>query len=503
MKGFAKNEKIWYCAYRFHFKRWSNGFSFQSLPSHQWHRMLVQAILARRQWSHYGKRHTSKQLLTNASLLKPLPDHQVMEGVKPSPEHIANDIASSATEDETDMTNAFQWLLRYGDDTRRARSSYYVFDHITATTGVFAVSTLLASARNCDIILWTFPDWKVTGRFTIPQVDFPDQETLADISWKQRLLVTRLHRTRNEQQHCFAYRIYNITNMGLRLITTLTVPLEHFEHHLAIFTCSNEIILRIVDNKIRYSLKWLDSVVYVWSTHHGGLIAKTMMTPGLSVQSIVFTPTLNDESYTSALSRLFIGVYSISGYSLIDEACIYNFSANTPNNSNNNEFSTSVSVVATSQSQASKRNNDTTSKHDTVSVVNSYHVDTCEIDWEFNYYPGMRNAYKHYVYQSDMFKTILMTQENQALRLDMIDTLEFAISSRSTPVIVGSLLFKVDDHHALAITDLDNHEIICYIPCEESAYTPLPAGNDIILVNGNGIRRVAIDGCNTLESVLL
>jgi hypothetical protein len=116
----------------------------------------------------------------------------------------------------------------------------YTFEHISATTGGFGVSTLIVSAKNCDIILWIFPDWKIVGRFIIPQVHFPDQEILVDIRWKQRLIVTRLHRTINEQEHCLVYRVYSTTNTGLRLITTLKVPLEHFEHHLLLFTNSNE-----------------------------------------------------------------------------------------------------------------------------------------------------------------------------------------------------------------------------------------------------------------------
>jgi hypothetical protein len=76
-----------------------------------------------------------------------------------------------------------------------------------------------------------------------------------------------------------------------------------------------------------------------------------MMISGLSVQTVVFIPSLNDESYSNLRSRLFIDVYSVAGYSSTHEACIFNFSANTPNN----EFNTTVSVVV-NQPQAPKRN---------------------------------------------------------------------------------------------------------------------------------------------------
>ncbi|KAI9595814.1 hypothetical protein BDF19DRAFT_413280 [Syncephalis fuscata] len=573
LHSICQNEIIWFCAYRFHFNTWSNGLSFQSIPTQEWRKTLKECISVRTRWSRYGQCYGLDQTADrqNAEQLDRLANNLNNKPISVIP------IIGKATDDQ-----ATQQLFRSKRLTGLKLERSFAVDYTSPTTGIIAVCGHTNSTSDYQVLIWSFPDWKTVGRFDIPQTVGSSREILADINWNQRLLTTKLIDTTEETPYCHGIRIYDASESTLRLIDIVNIPMNKFKDWLTYTLPSpqesashspsaddqskqRQVTMVGIDKDTMYPwfivydnkqseehrVKTLilakkktmgiymdfrhfnyiateheDGLFCIWSPFNGKLIAQMAVAPGLAISSIAFMPVLHDQSHDGSLSRLLVIAGSRDGSK--PEGCIFSFSANSPSSG----VSTIVSLVDEKQQKTSndKRRNlnslikssktfwrstkkknerfgfdesDITQPADkqSISVVNTHNIQLSELCPITSTYTGMRNQYKRWDHQIQLFIDTVKTQDQQYARLDMIDSVMFDINDRlETPHVLGSLLFVRNTCGILIIMDLDTHEVIARLPCNHYSQV-IKAGNDIILISENSIERLAVDDCKTLEFV--
>ncbi|RKP07290.1 hypothetical protein THASP1DRAFT_30891 [Thamnocephalis sphaerospora] len=425
--------------------------------------------------------------------------------------------------------------LRPEGEFQPTLTDFLVFDYLTEESGIVACGSYTTSPNEYEVLIWSFPDWHLVQRIPLHDVVEDEKETLLEVSWAARVLVTVV----SEGNVWKRVRIYDFAAQPMVLLRDVSV--EHLWFMGQVVCALPTSLNRVRDASLR---TWRDQlevlvtgislqgnmasllrydyhadkllfftlgdglssflhfdprypelvtttqdegVFCLWSARDGAPIMRVALPPGHVPDIVCITDALLDVSYGGVLSRLVVLTEpAIAHADLERDACVYTLS--TTSSTSKSRFVSQVLVTGDVQTP--------------VKVASSRGAKLLAIDPK---QPMLGNEHEFYEFLEIRRQVYAQTQQEQtemSVRGDLLFRWAHGRHRLSQVHPRGSIIFGDDVYGNMFALDLEDGEMLFHVPCDRNSNI-MVVGNDMVMLSESSLTRLAVDQCDSLQTLEL